>query len=149
VDSILTLGEASPAPINVIAEVESGSIIVVLDNWMPIAGVADFEDGVTNSDIAAQRDKFWRITCLDRTLATQQTLPKDIVLDASRREEQDWMVVNIDGTRGALFQRKLMFTSNGMMGIAPRSARAGDTICVLDGGEVPYMLRPPDETIIR
>jgi hypothetical protein len=31
------------------------------------------------------------------------------------------------------------------MGIAPRNARAGDTICVLDGGEVPYMLRPLDE----
>jgi hypothetical protein len=145
VESILTLGEASPAPINVVAEVESGSIRTVLDNWMSIAGVADFEEGVTNSDVATQRDRFWRIMCLDRTLATEERLPKDIVLDASRREEQDWMVEKIDGTRGALFQRRFMVTSNGMMGIAPRNARAGDTICVLDGGEVPYVLRLLDE----
>jgi hypothetical protein len=145
VDSILTLSEASPAPTNVIAEVELGSIRAVLDNWMSIAGVADFEDGVTNSDIAAQRDKFWRIMCLNCTLTIGKRLPKDIVLDALRREEQDWMVDKIDETRGALFQRRFMATSNGMMGIAPRNARAGDTISVLDGGEVLYVLRPLDE----
>jgi hypothetical protein len=87
VDSILTLGEAPPAPTNFIADVESGSIRAILGNWMSIAGVADFEDRLTNSDIAAQRDKFWRIMCLDCTLATEKRLPKDIVLDASRREE--------------------------------------------------------------
>ncbi|KAF2501346.1 HET-domain-containing protein [Lophium mytilinum] len=42
-------------------------------------------------------------------------------------------------------KRRLCTTENRRLAVVPKSARAGDAICVLYGGEVPYVLRPaPD-----
>ncbi|KAH8646504.1 heterokaryon incompatibility protein-domain-containing protein [Tricladium varicosporioides] len=39
-------------------------------------------------------------------------------------------------------RRRLCKTKNGRLGFAPKAAQEGDLICVLYGGEVPYVLRP-------
>lgn len=41
--------------------------------------------------------------------------------------------------------RRLVFTSNGYIGLAPTEAETGDMVCVLFGGETPFILRPMDE----
>ena len=38
--------------------------------------------------------------------------------------------------------RRFCSTTDGRIGLVPRSAAAGDVICVLYGGRVPYVLRP-------
>ncbi|PMD28931.1 hypothetical protein L207DRAFT_380461, partial [Hyaloscypha variabilis F] len=38
--------------------------------------------------------------------------------------------------------RKLFTTVQGYMGLAPSTAREGDLVCVLLGGDVPFILRP-------
>lgn len=42
----------------------------------------------------------------------------------------------------ACLNRKLFVTSNGSYGLGPRTMQVGDLICVLDGGDVPAVLRP-------
>ena len=37
--------------------------------------------------------------------------------------------------------RKLCWTRNGYLGLAPMSAKVGDIICVFAGGRVPYVIR--------
>lgn len=39
-------------------------------------------------------------------------------------------------------RRRFSLTSNGRLACVPKNAREGDAICVLFGGEVPYVLRP-------
>jgi hypothetical protein len=39
-------------------------------------------------------------------------------------------------------QRRFCVTRNGALACVPKSCRSGDVICVLFGGEVPYVLRP-------
>lgn len=39
-------------------------------------------------------------------------------------------------------RRRFCKTKNGRLGFVPKEAREGDVICVLYGGEVPYVLRP-------
>lgn len=42
----------------------------------------------------------------------------------------------------ACHERKFLTTSDGRMGLCPRDTEAGDTIVILFGGSVPYVLRP-------
>ncbi|KAH8803393.1 hypothetical protein F5884DRAFT_805359 [Xylogone sp. PMI_703] len=39
-------------------------------------------------------------------------------------------------------RRKFCITENGNLACVPKTAQPGDVICVLFGGEVPYVLRP-------
>lgn len=45
------------------------------------------------------------------------------------------------GAGGSQFNRKFFTTTEGYMGLAPPTAQDGDVICILLGGEVPYVLR--------
>jgi hypothetical protein len=39
-------------------------------------------------------------------------------------------------------RRRFCTTNNGQLACVPKSSREGDVICILFGGEVPYVLRP-------
>ena len=41
--------------------------------------------------------------------------------------------------------RRLMITENGFLGLVPKEAVIGDEVCILFGGDVPYILRPTAE----
>jgi hypothetical protein len=45
----------------------------------------------------------------------------------------------------ALNRRKIIYTSEGMVGVGPSEIEIGDHIVVLDGGAVPYVLRPMND----
>lgn len=38
--------------------------------------------------------------------------------------------------------RRLFLTANASLGLGPHGMRGGDVVCVLSGGEVPFVLRP-------
>ena len=46
----------------------------------------------------------------------------------------------------AIFERrKYIATTNGRVGVAPRTCRIGDIICVFQGARLPFVLRPNDD----
>ncbi|KAJ4374297.1 hypothetical protein N0V83_003038 [Neocucurbitaria cava] len=45
--------------------------------------------------------------------------------------------------------RRMFETHNGYIGLGPRSMRTGDTVAVLHGGKIPYVLRPCDDHTFR
>ncbi len=42
-------------------------------------------------------------------------------------------------------KRAFIITERGFLGLAPEMARAGDAVCVLQGGDVPFVVRPKGE----
>jgi hypothetical protein len=44
--------------------------------------------------------------------------------------------------------RRLFITVQGYMGLAPPTAREGDLVCVLLGGDVPFILRPSNSNYL-
>lgn len=38
--------------------------------------------------------------------------------------------------------RRLFFCASGRLGLGPKAVEAGDRVCIIDGGHVPYVLRP-------
>jgi hypothetical protein len=51
------------------------------------------------------------------------------------------MVQFMGAAASATYKRRLFFTREGCIGLAPKGARVGDQIYVLFGAEVPYALR--------
>jgi len=62
-----------------------------------------------------------------------KTLPTQVEDDIARFD-----ISFLQGYR----HRKLFTTVQGYMGLAPSTAREGDLVCVLLGGDVPFILRP-------
>ena len=56
-------------------------------------------------------------------------------------EAQKCMIQFMGAASSATFARRLFFTQEGYMGLAPKCARVGDQVCVLFGAEAPYVLR--------
>lgn len=44
--------------------------------------------------------------------------------------------------------RRLFITTQGYIGLAPEAAREGDFVCVLLGGDVPFILRPSNSNYL-
>lgn len=45
-----------------------------------------------------------------------------------------------------LHSRMPFISSTGYVGLCPKDARPGDVICIFDGGQIPYIVRPAGET---
>ena len=69
---------------------------------------------------------------------TGQTLP---TLDLPGNFEGDWRRY-AGGVRYACRGRRLLRTTGGSLGLGPACTSKGDLVCVLQGGKVPYVLRP-------
>ncbi len=109
-------------------------------------------------------EEFWRtLTCshdmrMEPGPATHGIWMKSFVELVLKEETAngDWVKANKDWVQERLldFQqihaviglmnknRRFCSTTDGRIGLVPRSAAAGDVICVLYGGRVPYVLRP-------
>ena len=74
-------------------------------------------------------------------LEESQTLPQGIrgVTEASRSEKHGIIEASISRWSS---QRRFCVTRTGALACVPKLSRYGDIICVLLGGEVPYVLRP-------
>jgi hypothetical protein len=46
--------------------------------------------------------------------------------------------------RDTCWNRSYFTTSKGYMGLGPQALQTGDSVCVLAGGKLPYILRPMD-----
>lgn len=51
-----------------------------------------------------------------------------------------WIAMYDEG--GEFEHRQFGITENGFLTVGPRAMKAGDIICLLHGGELPYVLRP-------
>lgn len=47
----------------------------------------------------------------------------------------------MDALRGVMLGRRLFLTEKGYLGAGPFSAEVGDTVCIFEGGEVPYVVK--------
>ena len=58
--------------------------------------------------------------------------------------EWDWIFESTLVARGLGYDRGLCLTTDGYLGMTARNVRVGDQICVLLGGDIPFVLRPDE-----
>ena len=84
------------------------------------------------------RESYWRANLVWEA----QGLPLPQTIQAAREL--------VEHTMKMLISRQFfMSAEGGVIGLCPESARVGDIICLLFGGEVPYVLRPIRKTVAR
>jgi hypothetical protein len=153
VDVIAELGDESPEPSEILTRQDNTpSLGDILPSWKRVAGLLDSE--VEDSRLEA----FWRTVLADQgaqdfdlngdqvhsDLAPTR-LPK-VAPSLPPSEDLEKAIIDaLDHGPGPQYCRRLFTTEGARMGIAPRLARRGDIVCVLVGGEVPYVLRPGSE----
>ncbi|KAK4033624.1 heterokaryon incompatibility protein-domain-containing protein [Parachaetomium inaequale] len=59
--------------------------------------------------------------------------------------EDDRLRAEMHNHWGLVANTRFCFTQKSRLGWVPRSAKPGDVVCVFDGGEVPFVLRPKKE----
>jgi hypothetical protein len=57
-------------------------------------------------------------------------------------DEESEIIAVLNITFGPQYGRRFLVTEEGYIGLAPNIAQKGDIVCVLLGGEVPFVLRP-------
>lgn len=93
-------------------------------------------------DLPAHFAAFWKLKDPDFAL-----LPESSAFYASK---QELMVLSETGIpyefgkrfRWTCHERSFLVTKKGLIGLCPKDTQAGDVIAILDGGLVPYVLRP-------
>lgn len=108
-----------------------------------------FDSSSPNGDVSAvtHHTAFWRTIITDRLL--DGTGPPGLEYG---RHFQDWQAdIDSDGAtnfgNAALSHcagRSFIQCGDSHPGLAPKGARAGDVVCLLHGGDVPFILRPLD-----
>ncbi|KAI1633258.1 heterokaryon incompatibility protein-domain-containing protein [Biscogniauxia mediterranea] len=75
---------------------------------------------------------------------------KAIEDDVNRRISNYPQVVSrfSDGLRMS-FERRLCLTKNGYIGLVPPLTQVGDRVCILFGGDAPYLIRPEDGDMLN
>jgi hypothetical protein len=73
-------------------------------------------------------------------------LGDDVKISFTELEDlKEWQTAMIS----AAHNRRFGITATGYMFLGPRDARPGDVVCVLNGGNVPFLLRPVDDGCYR
>jgi hypothetical protein len=125
-----------------------------LSHWKEMATNAQFE---TYPSRIAKEDAFWRTILTDRQIEglhfkenagwnPAQRLPLDIqyIPPKNAKEEQE-LLQAMENRQLCLNGRRFCITRKGHFCLLPPTASEGDLICVLLGGEVPYVLRRVDK----
>ncbi|KAK7942546.1 heterokaryon incompatibility protein [Apiospora aurea] len=95
----------------------------------------------------ALRAAFWRTLIADRDGDWGGPPPDDFgegldrFLDSAGQDVQGSMAFLVPAV-SRLARRTFIITKMGYLGLAPMRCREGDLVCVLTGGEVPFVLRP-------
>jgi hypothetical protein len=82
-----------------------------------------------------------RLSAADRAVPPSNASEKLELLSA--------LFVDANAGQAGFLTRRLFVSGKGHMGLAPRAAISSDLICVLLGGEVPYILRRLDRGYYR
>jgi hypothetical protein len=125
-----------------------------LSHWKKMARNTQFE---TYHSRIAREDAFWRTILTDRQIEglrskgnagwkPAQRLPLDIqyIPPKNAKEEQE-LLQAMENRQLCLNGRRFCITRKGHFCLLPPTASEGDLICVLLGGEVPYVLRRIDK----
>jgi hypothetical protein len=145
-DTIEKLGEVSPRQLK-------GSLNEVLQDWKSLAGIRNGEYQFGDSKF----ESFWRTILVDRepidfkdpdprSEQEVRRLDSDAIalyLPANSDEEEE-LIAGLDSSWGPQTNKRFLITRHGFMGLAHEQTCRGDTVCVLLGGQVPYLLRPLD-----
>jgi hypothetical protein len=94
--------------------------------------VIEYHEGLTLRD--NPRDRTRRLDRADEGVPPRSPESEEKLIEALDKQAA-W-------AEGAQCSRRFFTTEKGYMGIGPPVAQNGDIICVLFGGEVPYVLRP-------
>ena len=147
VDSIDRLGSCCPEFQYFGTDSDRIPLTQTLENWKRFAGVPLDEADYHNSE---QNSNFWRTVLLDRKASTISRLSdhecerlgaeEPIIPRTVENEEK--LVARLEHLPGPIFGKRFTVTSRGFMGLCPGQTCVGDQVCVLVGGEVPYIVRP-------
>ncbi|KAM0281197.1 hypothetical protein ACHAQH_003627 [Verticillium albo-atrum] len=155
VDVIDLLGNTLQ-PAGSILDLKKGTFGKVISEWRSLTGPHCGRQYVTG---ISANEAFWRTVTLDCKIIgyhpglTLSNNPRDTDRRLRRHDalvppngSEDQLIAALEKqtTWGESFQirRRFFATKQGYMGLGPSSAKAGDIICALFGGEVPYVLRP-------
>lgn len=94
--------------------------------------VVEYHQGLTLRD--NPRDRRRRLDRADKLVPPQSLESEEKLIEALDRQAAL--------AEGAQYSRRFFTTEKGYMGIGPSVAQTRDIICVLFGGEVPFVLRP-------
>lgn len=155
IDTVEKLGVPAPPFLEFWTSGRERSLGSVLLNWLGIINILEQPGGDDAEDLWTS---FWRTFQLDIVWFDGQ-LNSNIGDEGFHRlnrnrqvrtipetlEEANQLVAWLDKFGGGQYTRRFTVTSTGRMGIAPNNSRTGDFLCILDGGEVPYVLRQLEE----
>ncbi|KAH7926181.1 HET-domain-containing protein, partial [Leucogyrophana mollusca] len=75
--------------------------------------------------------------------------PSPIPIPPKSASEVDVLLHKIQGSLAFFYGRCFAMTSTGYMGVVPRTAKPGDWVCVLLGGELPFVIRKVGDGFFR
>ena len=78
--------------------------------------------------------------CMDWSFDVKQRKLLETGGDIDQEEIENWTNL-VASMKKATFGRRLVWTEQGYMGLAPAAAKVGDQVCALLGGQVLYVLR--------
>ncbi|KAF4338933.1 heterokaryon incompatibility [Fusarium beomiforme] len=84
----------------------------------------------------------WRDLCAEATESIQaSSTGEGGEAEKASTTDDSWYT----GALMRLHTRRAFLTSTGFVGVGPLDMQAGDEVCVLLGGKIPYLLRPQDD----
>ncbi|EUC47208.1 hypothetical protein COCMIDRAFT_90727 [Bipolaris oryzae ATCC 44560] len=151
-DVVNQRGEVYPSPDDI--NFASRASKPILDQWKTMA--MNTQSGTYHS-LHAKEDAFWRTTLIDLQVEglhfeenagwiPAQRLPVDAkYIPPKTTKEEGHLLQAMEQRQLCLNGRRFCITKKGHFCLLPLTASEKDVICVLLGGEVPYVLRRTDD----
>ena len=155
VDVIVNKGDVAPDLKDI--EESTLSLAKTISSWDSLSSQLEGEHYVTG---ILKYEAFWRTVVLDQKVVgyhadyfeavrgNERRLESTDEIPPSNVQDEQRLISALDKQRklGAFqFNRRLFATKRGYFGLAPPDIRKKDLVCVLLGGEVPYVLRQRDD----
>jgi hypothetical protein len=156
VDVIVNTGDVAPD----LRDIEESTLISLtkpISSWYSLSSQFEGEHYVTG---ILKYEAFWRTVVLDQKVVgyhaeyfeavrgNKRRLESTDEIPPSNVQDEKRLISALDKQRklgGFQFNRRLFATKRGYLGLAPPDTRKKDLVCVLLGGEVPYVLRQSDD----
>ena len=147
-DHISQVGTVNPSMDNVLFH--HGESYAVFDEWQEMA--KSQRSGPYSTDLAIDT-AFWKTLLVDRQIEelhfhnnagwypSVRLLGIESYVPPKNSQERKSLIDRIQLLRPAASLRRFCVSGGGPFGLVPALAQPGDIICVLLGGEVPYILR--------
>ncbi|RFU23917.1 hypothetical protein B7463_g12421, partial [Scytalidium lignicola] len=159
VDAIDSIGDPAPDMRFTLLDGIPRSLRQTIESWYSLSAQLDGEHYTMGS---LRLEAFWRTIIVDQKVLGYHPGYGQHLVGRERRlgrrsdgipprsvQEEESLINALEkqggGMGGTQFNRRFFTTTRGYIGLAPPDVQKGDIVCVLLGGEVPYVLRPTSE----